>query len=211
MGRSEQVPVAYTVEQAAELTGLSVHQLRRWSRDLYAPRFGSGLYSFVDLVALRTLSQLRNERKVPPRELRKLGEWFAAHQEPEPWARVRFFTQGREVLWRDAKTGAWLSSRKPGQRADLVPVQVQRVESGIRKQARQLVKRTKDEIGHVTRDRGIAGGQYRIAGTRIPTAAIWELHEAGYSVDDIVREYPRLTARDVQVAIKEERRRRNAA
>jgi uncharacterized protein (DUF433 family) len=40
-----------------------------------------------------------------------------------------------------------------------------------------------------------------LAGTRVPTAAVWNLHRAGYAVGAILREYPRLKPADVEVAI----------
>lgn len=45
-------------------------------------------------------------------------------------------------------------------------------------------------------------------GTRIPTSAIWNLHEAGYSDDQIIYEYPRLSQADIAAALAFERARR---
>jgi uncharacterized protein (DUF433 family) len=41
-----------------------------------------------------------------------------------------------------------------------------------------------------------------IAGTRIPTNAIYDLHHAGFSIPQIVSEYPRLTEKDIRAAIQ---------
>jgi len=43
-----------------------------------------------------------------------------------------------------------------------------------------------------------------VAGTRIPTRAIRNFKEAGYTVDQIIAEYPDLTPRDVEAALKHE-------
>jgi uncharacterized protein (DUF433 family) len=50
-----------------------------------------------------------------------------------------------------------------------------------------------------------------VAGTRIPTEAIWNFHAAGYDAEAIIREYPRLTPDDVRAAIDFESRRHKAA
>ena len=46
-----------------------------------------------------------------------------------------------------------------------------------------------------------------IAGTRIPTAAIRRYQEAGYTVEQILAEYPDLTPHDVEAALKYEENR----
>ncbi|HEY7295362.1 MAG TPA: DUF433 domain-containing protein [Dehalococcoidia bacterium] len=46
-----------------------------------------------------------------------------------------------------------------------------------------------------------------LAGTRIPTAAVWNLANAGYNTDAILREYPRLRAEDVEAALAYEAKR----
>jgi len=52
-----------------------------------------------------------------------------------------------------------------------------------------------------------------LKGTRIPTAAVWNLHQANYDAAAIIREYPRLTRADVAAALdyEEERRRKSAS
>jgi uncharacterized protein (DUF433 family) len=40
-----------------------------------------------------------------------------------------------------------------------------------------------------------------IAGTRIPINAVKDFHAAGYSTDQIIKEYPDLTAEDVEAAL----------
>jgi uncharacterized protein (DUF433 family) len=43
-----------------------------------------------------------------------------------------------------------------------------------------------------------------VAGTRIPTRAIRNFKKAGYTVDQIIAEYPDLTPRDIEAALKYE-------
>lgn len=51
-------------------------------------------------------------------------------------------------------------------------------------------------------DPRIMGGKPVIKGTRIPVYFILELLSNGWSIDDILREYPHLTREDVLAAIK---------
>lgn len=59
---------------------------------------------------------------------------------------------------------------------------------------------------HITRTKGVCGGEPCIAGTRIPTAAILEFANAGYSTGAIVEQYPNLRAAQVWAALCYERR-----
>jgi uncharacterized protein (DUF433 family) len=46
-----------------------------------------------------------------------------------------------------------------------------------------------------------------IAGTRIPTSAVFSFSSDGYSETEIIRQYPTLTPEDVRAAIQFERSR----
>ena len=59
------------------------------------------------------------------------------------------------------------------------------------------------EIGNrIIIDPGIMGGKPVIKGTGIPVYFILELLSNGWSIDDILREYPHLAREDVLAAIK---------
>ncbi|MGH2732366.1 MAG: DUF433 domain-containing protein [Actinomycetota bacterium] len=64
-------------------------------------------------------------------------------------------------------------------------------------------------IGQIERRRGALGSTPVVAGTRVPTNSLWRLHEAGYSTQRILDNYPGLTEADVQAALDEEHRRRS--
>jgi uncharacterized protein (DUF433 family) len=66
-------------------------------------------------------------------------------------------------------------------------------------------RRKPKQIGKIEQHRFVAKNAPVIAGTRIPTTAIYNLHEAGYSTERIISEYPRLTQADVKAAIQHER------
>ena len=43
-----------------------------------------------------------------------------------------------------------------------------------------------------------------IGGTRIPVAAVRSFHEAGYTTEQIIAEYPSLTPTDVETALADD-------
>lgn len=69
---------------------------------------------------------------------------------------------------------------------------------------RDLRVRKSDQLGQIERHKFVVRNASVIAGTRIPTAAIRRFREAGYSVDQIIRQYPTLTKEDVDAAIAHE-------
>ena len=61
------------------------------------------------------------------------------------------------------------------------------------------------EISRFDRSRNVMSHQWVVAGTRIPTSVVWDYHEAGYTTEQILTEYPDLSAGDVAAAIRHER------
>src|SRR4051794_10446481 len=100
--------LAFTTEHVCRLTSLSVGQVRYWDKTgFFSPtrmdgvrRAFSRIYSFRDVVGLRTISILRNEHHVPLQQLRRIGEWLRAHHET-PWSSLRFGLAGKEIVFFD--------------------------------------------------------------------------------------------------------------
>ena len=195
----------FTTEQVSRLTGLPVRVLRDWERArLFTRHFGSDngrrpsrrLYSFRDLVELRALAELR--KRLPRKELGKLAAWLRDHGET-PLAELGVYLSNRKVEF--AEPG---SEPPPGAvRFELEPLAAE-----LQRAAEQLGQRTPDEFGKIVRRRGVMGGALVLAGTRIPTKAVWSFHEAGYDTAGILEQYPHLTEDDVQAAIAYEAGRR---
>jgi uncharacterized protein (DUF433 family) len=207
---------AFSIDRASRLSGLSVSRLRRWDQiGLYSPEFAdedrsrsySRIYSFRDIVGLRTLAQLR--ARVPLGELRKLGEWLQRHYDA-PWSSLRFYLMGRKVLVADPDSGLKITIRPPGQQP-LPAFEMEEIARDTRRAIEQLQERQPENIGRITRHRHVLSNVPVIAGTRIPTSAIWDYHEAGYDISAILREYPQLTSDDVEAAIAEESQHRQKA
>ncbi len=85
-------------------------------------------------------------------------------------------------------------------------VPLERVFSDTKRDVANINLRPADKIGRVERSRNVSHNAWVIAGTRIATAAIRRFSEAGYSIEQIVREYPDLTPEDVEAALAHEAR-----
>lgn len=208
---SESVVAAFTVDQTARLTGVSRRQLSAWDRKgFFSPSLaGSGvyarLYSFRDLLSLRVLNQLRNATRVSLDHLDEVKRELA-HLGDDMWVKSTLYLKGkRVVIERDDETRFEAGS---GQEVFQIPLKV--VVGSMRERIRELNKRDNSEIGHIERKRGVVHNKAIIAGTRIPVSTIKEFADAGYTVSQILREYPSLNRKDVEAAIAFEEK-RNAA
>ena len=199
--------LAFTAENVCRMTGLSQRQLRYWdATDFFTPEildehrrraFGR-IYSFRDVVGLRTISLLRNTHKIPLQELRLVGGWLQSHHDT-PWSALRFALAGRKVLFRDPETGSFVEPRGEGQ--SVIPIELELIAGDMRTAANELRDRRREDFGSLARNRYVVHNAWVVAGTRIPTSAIWNYHQAGYSADAIIREYPRLNTDDVKAAV----------
>jgi uncharacterized protein (DUF433 family) len=208
---------AFTAEHICRLTGLSARQLSYWDRtEFFSPtlldehkrRAFGRIYSFRDLVGLRTISILRKEHRIPLQELRRVGEWLH-HGHDAPWSSLRFALRGRRVVFYDPETGTAVEPRGAGQ--EVLPIALEPIASEMRDASARLRDRQHEQIGRLSRNRYVVHNAWVVAGTRIPTTAIWHFHIAGFSPDAIIAEYPRLTVDDVRAAIDFETRRQPAA
>jgi uncharacterized protein (DUF433 family) len=205
--------VAFTADHVCRLTGLSSRQIRYWdATDFFSPtllddfkrRAFGRIYSFRDVVGLRTIAILRNKHQVPLQELRRVGAWLKERHE-EPWSSLRFALHGRRVVFLDPQSDEAVEPRGAGQ--EVLAVSLEPIANNMRSAADRLKQRSRSEIGRIVKNRYVVHNASVIAGTRIPTTAIWNFHVAGYSARAIVTEYPRLTTKDVRVAIAFEKRR----
>jgi len=205
---------AFSAEQVRTLIGLSERQLRHYDETgffapqyVYDDKFGvrNRLYSFQDLVSLRTIAILRNEHHVSLQELRKVNDWLRAHHD-SPWASMTFWIVDSHVIFEDLVTGHKIAGSPLGQMP--LPIDMQRIAQSVRRQVDQWSQRGPDQIGHVSQNRQVVSNAPVLGGTRIPTSAIWAFHEAGYTNAGIIEEYPQLTPEDIQAAIEYEQPRR---
>jgi uncharacterized protein (DUF433 family) len=109
----------------------------------------------------------------------------------------------------DPGSGVAIEPRGEGQA--VLSISLEPIASDMREAAARLRERHDDQLGRIVRNRYVVHNAWVIAGTRIPTEAIWNFHEAGYDSAAIIREYPRLHPKDVEAAIEFEANRHRAA
>lgn len=182
-----------------------MRQLQSWDRlGLYAPEYAtedrsenySRVYSFRDIVGLRTLAQLRHYVSLP--ELRKVGARL--HQEyVEPWSSLRFYVRNRRVFILEPQSGQPMAVPSGQLAFPFIDLQTVIAET-LRDIQRERDKR-KERAGTISRHRYVMSNQPLVAGTRIPVAAIQDFAQAGYDLAAIQREYPQLEQEDILAAL----------
>jgi uncharacterized protein (DUF433 family) len=206
--RQNTLIAAFSEEHVVRLTGLTHGQLRSWDRaGFFQPRYAyedrhvpySRVYSFQDVVGLRTIAVLMKEYRISLQKLHKVAEELIRRGYAH-WADVKLYVVNGQVHFRRPKTndieGVW-----DGQLAMLPVIDVI---TDVEARVQELKKRGESQLGHVERNKYVVRNSPVIAGTRIPTATIRRFKEAGYSVEQIVKQYPSLTAEDVQAALVHE-------
>lgn len=206
---------AFSAQQVCRLTGLSLRQLAYWDateffEPEYAPGYAYGafsrVYSFRDVVGLYTIGLLRKRFKFPLQKLRTVGQYLRQYDEA-PWSALALYVQGGDIVFRHPSNPEEYSSAvKVGQR--VFPLEMETVVRHVEMRANRLRWRRRHQIGKITRNRYIVHNAAVLAGTRIPTSAVWNLHSAGYDTEAIIREYPRLRHADVDAALAYEKKKR---
>ena len=220
-GRSMSDPDGvFTSDQVMRLTGVSRRKLDYWiRRGVITPEIdqakGRGrvrLFSFPNLVELRVALWLRDV--VSLQLIRKIVLKLREEGRKRPLAEVRVGLieerdrgKRREVVIMP-ESGKWESWRtKQLVMEIMVPLKAfasELEDAAARDRARRR------RVGRIEQRRGVLGSAPVLAGTRVPTRAIWSLHQAGYDDDRILENYPGLQRADVVAAIREERRRQRA-
>jgi DNA-binding transcriptional MerR regulator/uncharacterized protein (DUF433 family) len=218
MPRADVVIAAFSEEHVERLTGLSKSQLRYWDRTgFYRPSLASEnrrvpysrIYSFKDLLALRTIGVLRKQHSVPLQHLRKAAHKLS-HLADELWTRTVLYVLNKKVIFHDPSTSQ-LREIVSDQYVIGIPLKTIVADTKRDVENMKVEWRRPDEIGRVKRSRFIAHNAWVIAGTRIPTGAIRRFKEAGYSVSQILKEYPDLTPQDIEAALAHEEKMGTAA
>jgi uncharacterized protein (DUF433 family) len=209
MNAREHVIAAFSEEQTERLTGVSKSQLRYWDRtDFYRPTYAeenrrvafSRVYSFKDIVALRVLNVLRNQYNISLQHLRDVSERLGhLSDDPDRWLETRLYPLNGRVVWYEK--GSELPQVVTSGQYVVSVVLDEVVQDTKRAVATLHQPRDRSMIGSIERSRYIAHNAPVVAGTRIPVGAIKRFAEAGYTVEQILREYPDLTAEDVSAAL----------
>lgn len=210
MDFSRNLLAAFSEEQVERLTGVTQAQVRYWDRTgFFRPSYVeenrrvafSRVYSFKDLVALRVLNVLRNEYKISLQYLREVSRKLGQlDNNPDHWIQARLYPLNGRVLWcepgsdlpQEVASGQYVAS-----------VALDQVVQTTREAVSQLYQlRRNRRIGTVERSRYVMHNAPVIAGTRIPVGAVKRFHEAGYSIPQIIEEYPDLKEQDILAALE---------
>jgi uncharacterized protein (DUF433 family) len=199
--------MAFTVEQAAKLSGLSRGQLASWDRSgFFLPSFAddnrrrsfSRVYTFRDVACLRVLHVLRNESRVSLQELRAVKDKLS-HLGDDLWSKTTLYVLNRRVII-DNPDNQNKEEVVSGQGIVNIPLKV--VTGQLQKEVEDLKKRDQASVGRIVSERGIAQNKPTVAGTRISVETIKAFDAAGYSVEQIIKEYPSLTPADIEAALQ---------
>jgi len=199
------VVTGFTAEQVTKLTGLTMAQLAYWDRSgFFCPYYAapnrrspySRIYSFKDVVGLRTLSVLKGGYNVSLPHLREAAKELSKYSKT-PWSDIKLKVWNRKVHFDEPETGK-TRGVVDGQYV-LLPI-IDVIED-MRRQTEALARREPAQFGQVEQHRYVSHNAPVIAGTRVPVASIVRLSEDGYSPEDILQEYPRLTRTDVEAAL----------
>lgn len=201
------VITAFTEEQVARLTGISVGQLRYWDRTaFFQPQFAyeerrdaySRIYSYLDLVSLKVIARLR--KKVPLQRLRIVKERLSKFTE-DLWRGITLWVHDGNVAFVHPATGE-PEEVVSGQKLLKLPLSdaLDDLDAGVQ----DMIRRDSSTVGRIDKGRRIMRNRPVIAGTRIPISAIRSFHDAGYSFSEIINEYPSLTIEDIKAALADE-------
>lgn len=199
---------AFGAAHVIALTGLSQFQLREWDKAGFFPpeyayenrRVAHGrVYSFRDLVGLRTLSVLSKQHRIGLPELKRvaaaLNEWSDT-----PWSSLTLYVLNKEVHFHNPATGK-VEGALSGQIA--APIPLENVMDDMRREADKLRERPAETVGSFEQHRYRLRNAVLVAGTRIPVSAIYNYMDAGYSAEQIIKEYPDLTPADIDAAMSQ--------
>lgn len=199
--------VVFTTERAAAVTGLSERQIAYW-RDTelvtptvdarFTPRRPVRLYSFVDVMSLLTIAELRG-RDVSLQRIRRIVAHLRRQGYAAPLVEVVFGVQPDSNRWsvyyRHAD-GSWEGERHPGQ---LVMRTVIHLDE-LRARVRAGTRRDPASVGQVERRRGALGSKPVLKGTRVPVSGVKQYLARGAATAEILAAYPILQPADVEVA-----------
>lgn len=202
------VIAAFSEDQVEKLTKVTKGRLRYWDKTgFYRPSYAeenrrvafSRIYSFKDIVALKVLYVLRSQYRTSLQHLREVSSKLAhLGADPDRWVTTRLYPLNGRVYWLEGDAARDVLS---GQYVACIALEdVVEAMRGAVANIREL--RDASKVGHVEKSRYVMRNAPVLAGTRIPVGAIKRFHAAGYSVEQILKEYPDITASDVAAALE---------
>ncbi|ASW56033.1 DUF433 domain-containing protein [Plantactinospora sp. KBS50] len=185
--------MAYEPRVAAALSGATVRQLSYWRRTrALVPETSASrpvLYSFRDLVALRTFAYLRGDRSL--QSIRKAVRTLKDIGETEHLSSYRLVAQGKRSIALVQDEGAVDLVEKPGQSLTVVKLGdvLQSFPVGDIQVPDLLHPRERISV-----DPEIRGGHPVVEGTRVPFEVVADLVRDGVEPEQVAAFYPSVSA-----------------
>jgi uncharacterized protein (DUF433 family)/DNA-binding transcriptional MerR regulator len=199
--------MSYAPNMAAALSGATISQLRHWRNPrtsagpLLEPEISSEsriIYSFRDLLALRTFVRLRRDASLQRirravsslRDLGEVGHLSSYRLVSDASGNIRFLTEEEEEIELARRPGQLLLIVKMADVIESFPVRPGVVVPDLFK------PRT-----HITVDPAMQAGFPVIAGTRVPYDAVASLMREDVPAEKISEYYPTVTAEAARDAL----------
>lgn len=196
---------AFSEDQVETITGVTKSQLRYWDKtaffsptesDIYRGQSFGRIYSFRDLTSLKVLNELRNDAGVPLQRLRELkSKWD--EESDDVWRNFTYRAVNKRVYIDSVDD---LEDALTGQK--IFRVDINKEYEEIKDSVSRLFERDQNTIGKVWRQYRVVGRKPVVAGTRIKVDSIRAFASVGYTLEQILEEYPDLTMEDVKAAIE---------
>jgi uncharacterized protein (DUF433 family) len=194
--------MAYPTHVAAALTGASVRQLQYWRKGpsaLLLPenrREGRALYSFRDLVALRTFVYLRED--LPLQRIRRAVQTMREFGNTDHLSEYRLYRSGSSVVWAEDEEHLVDLVEAPGQYR-IAALMRDVLESFHNMQGREVVPLLRPRA-RLQVDPEVRVGFPVVRDTRIPYHLVAGLVADGVAPKDVAHFYPAVGAADARDA-----------
>jgi uncharacterized protein (DUF433 family) len=204
MTAADEQLIAFPDNKAARLAHVSIDRLRYWEEtQLVAPsvhrqigpRNTVRLYSFQDMLALLVVALLRTDRGMSLQHIRRVVAHLRSRGYSEPLRELTWATLGREIYFQHPD-GSWEGDLRPDQIVLRETIKLDPLAARINRAAHERSGRA----GQIVTRRSVMGNKPIFAGTRIPVETVQRYLEAGYAPEQIIKEYPELTAADIDAA-----------
>jgi DNA-binding transcriptional MerR regulator len=201
MTKAETVISAFDADHIVRITGLTKRQLTYWdATDFFRPQYSVGrdealirVYSFRDAVSLRTLHILRATHRVSLQHLRDVAQRLTEYTDA-PFAELRLRVINKEVHFDEPGTGRTRGVMS----GQYVLLPIIDVIQDVKRSIADLGKRDASQFGKTEQRRNVSHNARVFAGTRVPVRAVQHFLEDGFSIEQILQEYPSLTKTDIE-------------
>lgn len=185
--------------RAAEIIGTNQRRISSWETLVQPTAVRSvgenrqvRLYDFPALVGLAVVYELRS-RRVSMRDVLRVLDFLHDRGVEHPLL-CKLAIEPRSRVLHFEHDGVWSSGKLPEQIVECKVLELDDIAQNVRAKAMQ---RQEDDVARTT-TRGRSTTEY-FAGTRIRVSTIEAFVAAGYSDEQIIAEYPRLTEADIRL------------